>query len=108
MHAAYLDGKLYLAMVDGTEPWNGLMVCVAREHHAAILNEYPQLVSHPVLGKWLYLSRSNPEFESLATELAELARGRDPRLGVEPQSRKARNGRDSKEQIKANKRREVG
>jgi hypothetical protein len=34
-----------------------LMVCVAREHHAAILAEYPQLVSHPVLGKWLYLSR---------------------------------------------------
>ena len=88
MHAAYLDGKLYLAVADGKEPWNGLMVCVAREHHAAILAEYPQLVSHPVLGKWLYLSRSNPEFETLATELTALARKRDPRLGVEPQLRK--------------------
>jgi hypothetical protein len=88
MHAAYLDGKLYLAVADGKEPWNGLMVCVAREHHPAILSEYPQLVSHPVLGKWLYLSRSHPEFESLATELALLARQRDPRLGVEPQRRK--------------------
>jgi hypothetical protein len=88
MHAAYLDGKLYLAVADGKEPWNGLMVCVAREHHAAILSEYPQLVSHPVLGKWLYLSRSNAEFESLATELAEMARRRDRRLGVEPQRRK--------------------
>jgi hypothetical protein len=108
MHAAYLDGKLYLAVADGKEPWNGLMVCVAREHHAAILSEYPQLVSHPVLGKWLYLSRSNPEFETLATELTALARKRDPRLGVEPQSRKGGSPRDSKEQIKTNKRSEVG
>jgi hypothetical protein len=64
MYAAYLDGKLYLAVADGKEPWNGLMVCVAREHHAAILKEYPQLASHPVLGKWLYLSRLNAEFEA--------------------------------------------
>ena len=34
------------------------------------------------------LSRSNPEFESIATELAALARKRDRRLGVEPQRRK--------------------
>lgn len=88
MHAAYLDGKLYLAVADGKEPWNGLMVCVAREHHTAILSEYPQLVSHPVLGKWLYLSQSKPEFEALAVELAALARKRDARLGVEPQRRK--------------------
>jgi hypothetical protein len=108
MHAAYLDGKLYLAVADGKEPWNGLMICVARKHHAAILSDYPQLVSHKVLGKWLYLSRSHPEFEGIATELAMLARGRDPRLGVEPQSRKSRSRRDSKEQIKANGRREVG
>ncbi len=93
MHAAYLDGKLYLAVADGKEPWNGLMVCSSHEHHAAILSEYPQLVSHPVLGKWLYLSRSHPEFETLATGLAELAHGRDPRFGVEPQSRKGRSRR---------------
>ena len=88
MYAAYLDGKLYLAVADGKEPWNGLMVCSSHDQHAAILSEYPQLVSHPVLGKWLYLSRSNPEFETLATELAMLARQRDRRLGVEPQRRK--------------------
>jgi hypothetical protein len=88
MHAAYLDGKLYLAVADGKEPWNGLMVCSSHDQHAAILSEFPQLVSHPVLGKWLYLSRSNPEFEGIATELAMLAHKRDPRLGVEPQRRK--------------------
>ena len=64
--AAYLDGRLYLAVSGGKEPWNGLLVCTSREHHAAIRSQYPQLVSHQVLGKWLYLSQSHPEFESLA------------------------------------------
>ena len=85
--AAYLDGRLYLAVANGKEPWNGLMVCTSREHHAAIRKEYPQLISHKVLGKWLYLSQAHPEFEGVAVELVALARNRDPRLGVESQTK---------------------
>ena len=85
--AAYLDGRLYLAVAGGKEPWNGLMVCTSREHHAAIRSQFPQLVSHKVLGKWLYLSQSHPEFETVAVELAAMARKRDPRLGVESKVR---------------------
>jgi hypothetical protein len=85
--AAYLDDRLYLAVAGGKEPWNGLLVCTSREHHAALKKQYPQLISHKVLGKWLYLSQSNPEFESIAVELAALARKRDPRLGVESKTR---------------------
>ncbi|HEY1904365.1 MAG TPA: hypothetical protein VGG56_18190 [Terracidiphilus sp.] len=85
--AAYLDNRLYLAVAGGKEPWNGLLVCTSREHHAALKKQFPQLVSHKVLGKWLYLSQSNPEFESTAVELAALARKRDPRLGVESKTR---------------------
>jgi hypothetical protein len=85
--AAYLDGRLYLAVAGGKEPWNGMMVCTSREHHASIRFQFPQLVSHKVLGKWLYLSQSHPEFESVALELASLARKRDPRLGVESKVR---------------------
>ena len=85
--AAHLDNRLYLAVATGEEPWNGLLVCTCREHHVSILKQFPQLVSHPVLGKWLYLSQTHPEFESVATELAFLARKRDPRLGVESKVR---------------------
>jgi hypothetical protein len=85
--AAYLDGRLYLAVAGGKEPWNGMMVCTSREHHASICSQFPQLVSHEVLGKWLYLSQSHPEFESVAVELAAMARKRDPRLGVESKVR---------------------
>ena len=81
--AAYLDGRLFLAVKDGEEPWNGLMVCTSRDRHAALLAQFPQLRSHQVLGKWLYLSQTHPEFESLAQEIVELARRRDPRLGIE-------------------------
>jgi hypothetical protein len=52
--AAYLDGRLYLAVAEGRDPWNGLLVCTSREHHATIRNDYPQLVPHKVLGKWLH------------------------------------------------------
>jgi hypothetical protein len=45
------------------------------------------LVSHEVFEKWLYISQSHPEFESVAIDLAVLARKRDPRLGVESKSR---------------------
>jgi hypothetical protein len=88
--AAYLDGRLYLAVVDGEEPWSGMMVCTWREHHATLQAEFPQLTSHPVLGKWLYISQTHPEFESVAPELVALAGKRDPRLGIEPGKKKKR------------------
>jgi hypothetical protein len=85
--AAYLDGRLYLAVADGKEPWNGLLVCTSKDRQAQLIEDYPQLVSHKVLGKWLYLSQSVPNFETLAQELVAMAQRRDPRLGVESQSR---------------------
>jgi hypothetical protein len=81
--AAYLDGRLCLAVADGEEPWNGLLVCTAHEHQGSLRSELPQLIRHPVLGKWLYLSQTHAEFESVATELVEMVRKRDARVGVE-------------------------
>ena len=84
LDAAYLDGRIFLAVKDGKEPWNGLMVCTSHNHHEAILAQFPQLVSHPVLGKWLYLTQTHPEFESVAQEIVLLALRRDSRIGIEP------------------------
>ena len=85
--AAHLDKRLYLAVASGQEPWNGLLVCTSREHHTSIFKQFPQLVSHEVLGKWLYISQFHPAFESVAVDLAAMARRRDPRLGVESKAR---------------------
>jgi hypothetical protein len=88
--AAYLDGLLYLAVTDGKEPWSGLLVCTYREHHNALLSEFPQLKPHTVLGKWLYISQSHPDFESTATTVVALALRRDPKLGVESSASRRR------------------
>ncbi|HTJ93093.1 MAG TPA: hypothetical protein VL424_08285 [Pararobbsia sp.] len=86
--AAYLDGLLYLAVNVGEEPWNGLVVCTSHEQHASLIDEFPELAAHPVIGKWLYLPQTHPDFESIAHRLARLALRRDTRMGVEPGSRK--------------------
>jgi hypothetical protein len=88
--AAYLDGRLYAAVKDGVEPWSGLLVCTARQHHAALLQEFPMLRPHSVLGKWLHIPHSHPEFETTATTIIALALRRDARLGVESSSPRTR------------------
>jgi len=84
---------LCLAVVDRGEPWNGMMACTSREHHASLRAEFRALEPHPVLGKWLYVSQLHPEFEAVATGLVAAARKRDPRLGIEGDVRKKRRKR---------------
>ena len=86
--AAYLDGRLCLAVADGDEPWNGLLVCTSHEHQASLRMEIPQLMPHPVLGKWLYLSQAHAEFEAVATDVVDMVRKRDARLGIEVQQKR--------------------
>lgn len=83
--AHYLAGRLVLVRAArGAPPWEGLLFPTERDRHAALCAEYPALEPHPVLGKWLYLPASSPEFEGTAEALAERIRARDPRLGIEP------------------------
>ena len=49
----------------------------------------PALRPHPVLGKWLYVTQEDPEFEATAQHLTGLVLARDPRVGVEPKPRKS-------------------
>jgi hypothetical protein len=86
--AAYVDGLLCLAVTQGDEPWNGLLVCTLQAFHPSLLEDFPSLVVHPVIGKWLYLSQNDPEFETVALKIARTVRARDSRIGVEPGTRK--------------------
>lgn len=88
--AAYLDGLLYLIVADRDDPWNGVMVCTSQDRHARLLADLPQLLPHPVLGKWLYLPQSDEAFEATAAVLAGLAVARDPRMGVAPKPKVSR------------------
>lgn len=86
--AAYVDGLLCLAVGNGEEPWNGLLVCTSRDRHAGLVGELPELAPHPVLGKWLYLSQKHEDFEAIAGAVVKLVSMRDSRVGVEPGARK--------------------
>lgn len=86
--AAYVDGLLCLVAADRGAPWDGLLVCTSQDRHAALVEELPALRRHPVLGKWLYVPESDPEFEHTARRTTALVLARDERIGVEPRPRR--------------------
>lgn len=91
--AAYLGGNLALCFTAKSEPWRGVLVCTEQAHHAALMASLPELAPHPILPKWLYLPETAAGFERAAVQLVQLARRRDPRIGVIPQPAKTRKRR---------------
>jgi hypothetical protein len=85
--AAYLAGNLVLCFCARAEPWHGVLVCTDRTHHAALTKDFPALVPHAILPKWLYLANAHPQFEATAERLVQAVRRRDARIGVEPKPR---------------------
>jgi hypothetical protein len=79
---AYMDGRLALCFAAKEDPWRGVLVCTERSHHASLMAQFPLLTPHPVLGKWLYIPETADDFERVAGQLVEAAKGRDPRIGV--------------------------
>jgi hypothetical protein len=90
MDAAYIDARLCITAGDRQEPWNGMLVCTSQEHHATLIEEMPALQVHPIIGKWLYVSQTHPEFETVVARIVSIVLARDPRVGVEPTSKRRR------------------
>lgn len=82
--ACYLEGKLVLVFSEGDEPWNGMMVPADKDNHSMILEQYPQLINHEILPKWLYLSSDHEQFEELGKEIVTLILEGDSRFGTIP------------------------
>jgi len=88
--AIYLHGLLVLVLCSGEEPWNGVMIPTGHEFHDTMIKDFPDLVRHSVLKKWLYLSEDTENFEATASEIVDAIRTGDRRFGVEPRERKKR------------------
>ena len=86
--AVYLDGRMQMVFFAKTEPWRGVLVCTDRAFQEPLRAEFPCLVPHPVVPKWLYLSEALDDFERVGQRLVTLAARRDPRIGVESFIRK--------------------
>ncbi len=85
-----LHGLHHLFLTTQGEPWQGVLVCTFREHHASLCADFPSLVPHPILGKWLYLPESADTFEVDARRLIQRVKSRDPRFGIPPSPKKRR------------------
>jgi len=94
--AVYLFGRQMMVLVEPTKTgrwnWHGVLICTDRERQPAIVEEFPQLAPHDILGKWLYLDSRHEDFEPTMERVAEaIARG-DPRFGIQPQAEKKKVG----------------
>ena len=86
--AAYLFERQMLVLVEPTQTgrwtWHGVLVCTGYEHHAVIRAEFPALTPHKVLGKWLFVASTHPDFETTMEGVAERMARNDPRFGILP------------------------
>jgi hypothetical protein len=76
------EGKTYRGKKYKLDPWYGVMVVTNKEHHKALQKQFPWLVPHPILGKWLFLSGKDTKFEERATLLVEAILINNPFIGI--------------------------
>ena len=92
--AAYVFERQMLLLVEPTKSgrwkWHGVLVCTEYEHHASIQAEFPALMPHEVLRKWLFIDSTHEDFESTMEAVAKHVASNDPRFGVLPKSPKPR------------------
>lgn len=88
--AAYLHERQMLVLVEPTRTgrwkWHGVLVCTDYEHQASIRTDFPALVPHSVLRKWLYIDSTHQDFESTMEAVAGRMAQNDRRFGVVPRS----------------------
>lgn len=95
--ALYLHGRLKLVLTaGGDEPWNGVLVPTFKEFQNSLITDFPELVPHSVLGKWLYLAEDCENFEKTADGIVTLILKDDKRVGVEPPLEKISTGKKGK------------
>jgi len=88
--AAYLYERQMLVLVEPTKTgrwkWHGVLLCTDREQHASIRADFPSLMPHGVLRKWLYIDSTHADFESTMESVARRMLRNDGRFGIVPRS----------------------
>lgn len=88
--AAYLHERLMLVLVEPTKTgrwkWHGVLVCTASEDHLSIRTDFPALMPHVVLGKWLYIDSAHSDFEATMEGVARHIARNDRRFGIVPKA----------------------
>jgi uncharacterized protein YbaR (Trm112 family) len=94
--AVYFFERQMLLLVEPTKSgrwnWHGVLVCTDHKHHASIQAEFPVLMPHQFLRKWLFIESAHEDFESTLEAVAKHIASNDPRFGILPRSTKPRSG----------------
>jgi hypothetical protein len=92
--AVYLHERQMLVLVEPTKSgrwkWHGVLICTDHAHHASIRAQFPALMPHDVLAKWLFVDSTHDDFESTMEAVAKRIARNDPRFGIVPKSRVSR------------------
>ena len=95
--AAYVHERQMLVLVQPTKTgrwkWHGVLVCTGQEHHASIRAEFPALMPHTILRKWLYIDSAHEDFEPTMEAVARRMAKNDRRFGIVPAMSKRRKTR---------------
>jgi hypothetical protein len=86
--AVYLHERQMLVLVEPTKSgrwkWHGVLICTDRAHHESIRAQFPALMPHDVLGKWLFVDSTHDDFESTMEAVAKRIARNDGRFGIVP------------------------
>jgi hypothetical protein len=94
--AVYLHGKMVMVLMESTgkkeyrgktykfELWNGILYPTEFDLQESIQKEFPDLIQHPILKKWLYLKSKLKNFDEIAESCSQKVRKNDKRFGIYP------------------------
>jgi hypothetical protein len=91
--------RQYKDKIASYDIWNGCMFPVEREHHAEIIEKFPQLFNHPILGKWLYAPQDTEDFEDLVTKILRQIPGKMNLFGVIVKPKKKSKNKSKKKTV---------
>ena len=92
--AVYVKDKIVFVLRDKatSKQDNGVWLATTKEHHASLLEQFPNMRSIRVLGKpvtgWQVLPADAPDFEAAVLRACELVLAGDPRIGKVPEGRR--------------------
>lgn len=92
--AVYLFERQMLLLVEPTKSgrwtWHGVCVLTDFKHHASLQAEFPALLPHEFLRKWLFIDSTHENFESTMEAVAKHIARNDPRFGIVPKPTRQR------------------
>lgn len=92
--AIYLFGRMTMILVEPTKTgrwnWHGVLFPTEREHHAGIIQEFPELTPHDFLKKWLFIDSRHDDFEPAMERVLRVIARNDHRFGIRPNPKKER------------------